>query len=574
MIRRPSAVPWLLGAGAFAVYAATLNRIHTWDALAYAARTVNNRLVSERYLSTTFWHPHHLLYIALSSAWLRLTRALGVSDPTGLLPLQLMSAFFGAGIVALTALTAQQASNRRGPTAGGTATMAVIAGTGAGLSNALWRYSTAVEVMTPSLFFLLLGACLLLDRRSALRTILAGAALAVAMLLHQIAVFFALGFLLSLLPGALGNREKMRGFALAVLTALILTAGTYLAVAVFSDGITTRAGTLDWLTRVRNRAHFADTPLAKTILFTALTVIEAFLTRAPLAALKHHRLSDSTLAGSALTLLAAAGLILLVCQFRRERAAAPSSHTSWYRGLLAGGIMTVLFVAWFEPSNLEYMVYIVPFAWLWLCGRGEYACASSAGTGPEERASKERGSRRFHDTPSPSSPVAPVSARRFRLLATVSLLLLGAANLAGSILPERRATSAPYGDILAFAEEHLRPGDTFIFREAEGQLGMACILLPLYRGANVLALPALAATGGPSNSREELRETLFSSEEGHGKAFCLDDAFTEICTATGERFDSIGVGCIQGRRVLELSRSRAGSESEITAPLKAGGKGD
>ena len=328
--------------------------------MAYAARATGNPLVSERFLSTSFWHPHHLLYMALASGWLRALQTLGRADPTGLASLQLLSALFGAGTVVITALIVRRTS--------GSDSRALVAALGAGLSNALWRYSTAVEVMTASLFFLLLGAYLLLERRRTGWGILAGASLAAAILLHQIAVFFAAAFLAARLPRAVRVREERRAFWAAGLLAVVLVVGIYLAVGLAGVGVTTPAGFADWIARVRERAHFEGTPLAKTLVFTVRTVAAAFVTPEPLIALRHQEVSAWAVAGIALSILAGGGLVVLAFRLRCGIRADSPDDAPWFLGLILGGILTVLFIAWFEPLNLEYAVYIVPFAWIWIAG--------------------------------------------------------------------------------------------------------------------------------------------------------------------------------------------------------------
>ncbi len=502
--------PWLAGPVFLLIYAATLTRIHTWDAMAYAARAAGNPLVSERFLSTSFWHPHHLLYMALAAPWSRALTALGLHGPGGMIPLQLLSALFGAGVVAMTAVIVRRTS--------GSDTRAWTAALGAGISNALWRYSTAVEVMTASLFFLLLGAYLLLDRRRALRSLGAGACLAAAILIHQIAVLFAAGFLLGLLPRWVRERGGRRAWWMAAAAAAALAAGVYLVVGRLALGITTPAGFADWMTEVRNRAHFEGTPLVSTLAFTARTLVESIVTPAPAVALRHQGASPWTEAGTALSILGAVGVGALAVRFRgRPR----REDAPWFGGLVLGGALTVAFIAWFEPLNLEYAVYLVPFAWIAVLGGA-------------------------------ARPEAAPDGPRLRRWAAPALLLLAAANLAGSILPERHAERAPYHDLWAFAEAHFRPGDVFILGRDDGDLQMALMVFPLAGGVRTLAFPTGASPAGVARFWDEVREALSAGGGSVPRLYCLARTAPAVQAAVSGRPDRTVVGRLRGSEVVRL----------------------
>ncbi len=499
--------PWLLGLVVLAIYTTTFGRIHTWDAMAYAARAAGNPLVSERFLSTTFWHPHHLLYMALASGWLRALGTLGDSDPTGLGSLQLLSALFGAGAVVLTALIVRRTS--------GSDFRALVAALGAGLSSALWRYSTAVEVMTASLFFLLLGAYLLLDRKRTSRGILAGVSLAAAILLHQIAVFFVAAFLAALFPRSLHHRGERKFLWAAALLAAGLVVGIYLAVGRAGAGITTASGFADWMTRVRERARFEATPLVRTLVFTARTMVAAFVSPEPLVALRHQGMSAWAVAGSALSLFAGGGLAAVAFRLRRGARTASPGDAPWFLGLVLGGVLTALFIAWFEPLNLEYAVYLVPFVWIGIAGG------------------------------------AP-ALRTGRLVPAAALLALAAANLAGSILPERNAGNAPYRDLQAFAGETLRPGDVFILGRDDGSMQMALMVFPLMSGTRTLAYPAGAPPAAEARYREEIRRALPSPGRPGPRVFGLREALPEARAASPVPLSANPVGRLRGKTVVEL----------------------
>ena len=117
-----------LGALFLAGYALTLSRAHDWDSLAYAARIAGDPLLSEKYLSTRFFHPHHLLYGVFGSPTRALLVPLGLGrDP--LLPLQVADCVLGAGCAVLVGALVQAATGRTA--------RAILVAAAAGLSNAV-----------------------------------------------------------------------------------------------------------------------------------------------------------------------------------------------------------------------------------------------------------------------------------------------------------------------------------------------------------------------------------------------------------------------------------------------------
>ena len=141
-----------VSAAFLAVYLLTRAQVHGWDSLAYAARAAGDPLLSEKFLSTRYFHPHHLLYVPFAQGC---RAALGWLPGADLLaPLQWANSLLGAGCVLLAGLIVRAL--------GGGPGRALFAAAAVGFANGVWTYATAVEVMIPALFCLLLTGLSLL----------------------------------------------------------------------------------------------------------------------------------------------------------------------------------------------------------------------------------------------------------------------------------------------------------------------------------------------------------------------------------------------------------------------------
>src|SRR5262249_43155235 len=141
------------------VYLLTLHHAHGWDSIAYTARSVADPLLSERYLSSRLFHPHHLLYVPLllpAQGLAALLRGAPFAAPAG-------EAAFTAPMVR-NALLGGLSAGLAGALAarlGASPRRAFAVALAVGVSNAVWRYATEVEVMVPALCALLAAAWLL-----------------------------------------------------------------------------------------------------------------------------------------------------------------------------------------------------------------------------------------------------------------------------------------------------------------------------------------------------------------------------------------------------------------------------
>jgi len=205
---------WLLSiglfSGALALYALTLTRIHTGDALAYTMAVESGDL-------RQLFHPHHLMYNFAGYLFYLLWRSIGWQG-RALLPLQLLNAIVGAlGILMFFAIAKRITRHD---------TIALISAALLGVSYGYWYYSLEVEVYIIASFFLLLCFWLTYNRfqmSSPKSCMLIGLLHGLAILFHQTNVLFIFVVLTALV---LPTKSKRLCKAIAsYLLSLALSAG-------------------------------------------------------------------------------------------------------------------------------------------------------------------------------------------------------------------------------------------------------------------------------------------------------------------------------------------------------------
>jgi len=461
-------------------YALTRSRVHTWDAIAYAARAAGDPLLADRYLSTALFHPHHLLYAPLAVVAHRVLAPLGLArDPV--VPLQLMSAAFGALAVWLAGRLALRlgAGPRR-------ALWLMVA---VGVSNAVWRFSTEALVMIPSLAFLLLGAWMAAGARSRAGWCCAGFGFAGAMLIHQSAVVFAAAATVGLLLVGRAGRVPS-GAALAFALGWIVPAGlAYLAVGIAETGGLSPAALASWMFTAGHRStslHAAPAAVARE---TAVGVTEAWVTLAPLRDMGGPRAFAWPAALATMVGAAGAGAAALAALPGLVRAV--RSREPVVTMLLAGAAATAGLVAAFQPWNHAYWVYFPP-----VCGALVAA----------------------------RLPRVPAWGRA---LTWVAIAAVATVNLVARTLPAMDPARAPYADLVRFARDHFDPGDRLICGGSASAIGEGVIVLPFFARTPVVLAPI------PGRRDQELRfehlvdEALAGVASGHA-VFATGDALAPL----------------------------------------------
>ena len=496
-----------LGALFLAGYSLTLSRVHGWDSLAYAARVAGDPLLSEKYLSTRFFHPHHLLYCVFGS----LARALFVRLGLGrdlFLPLQAADCVLGAGCVVLVGALVQAATGRTA--------RALLVATAAGLSNAVWIYSTDVEVVIPALFFLLAASFLLLRARSSPGQVVAGAAMALAIMLHQICVLPAAALIVALALQRRGPAGRaVMPFALAC---LLPTLALYLVVGVAAGGVRSFAGLLDWALAARGRSAFGTEPLTAGIHQAGRALAESLVSLAPVgrgAVSRSGLVTPGTAAARAAVWGVLAGFVLLVAAgargAARSRPAGPVGA-----GLAMGTVALALFIVWFQPWIAHYWVFVIACAWV-LIG--------------------------LH-VPSPRRGRTAAA-----MLAAIYLLALGGANLAFTALPSRDPANAGYEVAVRFARERLRPAGSLWLLGPSHPIGPDLLAVPLFAHVAVDVVPGDAYPAGTARLREQVARARAAGRRIYASAEALRALADPGSLPTGPR----PVGLLKGDTIMVLS---------------------
>lgn len=455
-----------------ALYVVTRSRIHTWDAIAYAARASNDPLLADRYLSTALFHPHHLLYSPLAVAAHRALAPLGLTrDPV--VPLQLMSAAFGALSAWLAGLLARRL--------GAEPRLALGVTIAVGVSNAVWRFSTEALVMVPSLAFLLLGAWMAAGARSRAGWLGAGMGFAGAMLIHQSAVVFAAAATLALwLAGRAGR--LVPGAPLAFAIGWAVPAGlAYLAVGIAETGGASPGALAGWMFTAGHRSTSMLATPAGVLRETAIGLTEAWVTLAPLREPRDLGGAGLRFGPAALaTLLGAAGAAAAALAALPGLARAVRSREPVVTMLLAGGLATVGLVAAFQPWNHAYWVYLPPL--------GVAIVAAHL-------------------------PRLPAWARAAAFLAVAAVATV---NLFARALPAMDADRAPYADLIAFSREHFAPGDRLVCGGSASPIGEGVIALPFFARVPVVLTPTPGRPEQVTRFERLVDEAFSAAAPGHG----------------------------------------------------------
>jgi hypothetical protein len=234
---------------------------------------------------------------------------------------------------------------------------------------------------------------------------------------------------------------------------------------------------LRWILAARDRAELASMGAVPALLQAGRAFLEAFVSSSGLAGLVRGRLAPETIAGAAATLAVPALFRLIAWNVRAGR----SRPDLIGKGMALGVALTAIFIGWFQPSNVEYWVYAVPFVWM-----GAWAGSDS-----------------------PRVPYATTAGafRRWGLvIAAAGIALVGLVNLTARVLPAMNEQKADYAEALAFARERFRAGDVLLWGRDDDLL-IATIALPFFAGVEVVTLPGAGTGDGNSGGVRGRLET-------------------------------------------------------------------
>ncbi|GEM_PF-3608169 len=516
--RGASPVLWLaaVGLALFGIYLLTRSQSHLWDAIAYVARVVDDPLLCDRYLSTCYFHPHHLFYVPFAKGFYLLFKGLGIGEDP-FLPLQFANSLLGGGCVFLTGLLVLRVTGDFLPS--------LMTAAGIGVSNGLWCYSTSVEVMVPAMFFALLGLFILMSTRALIGWAAAGLAFSASILLHQISVLIAGVLTFVLLLGLLRSRVRPRNVFVFAGSWVGATGFAYLAVAFWDQGATSVGDVMRWLLTVRSRSSFSGMFLPQSLYTTAKVLPQAFVSLDPLFDTRGvGLLSRSRILDLLAMAVPAAGMafLWLASLPGTIRALRRRDLITW--GIILGVAVIAAFVIWFQPWNTDYWVYLLPLVW---------------------------GAIGLH-IPVGRAPQAASRGRKYYLWASVIVVsIVGLGNLHLEALPARQPDNASYRDLVQFASGHFKSGDLFV-----SDLGMAAI--PFFVGVEVFPPPTEGRADEEARFRARIRSALERTTPDSMRIFLMQEDLTRVEACCRTELDARPIGDLRGRAVLHVFRSRAG----------------
>ncbi len=219
-----------------------------------------------------FFHPHHILFTPLASAWYSLLIFFGLSLQPHIAA-ELLNALCGA----LTGSALYFLMRLRGRL---TAQWSIIGIALACGSFGFWYHSVCLEVCIPPLMWFTLGLVFLTSRHpSTANAATIGAFHALAILFHQVYVFLGFALLLGLWKRDGNIRQKVRETVAYLSVGMVLTLSVYGYAAMQSVRPFTSQGVWRWVTAYAHIGTATDThfypPSAKTPLRVAVGEIRA-----------------------------------------------------------------------------------------------------------------------------------------------------------------------------------------------------------------------------------------------------------------------------------------------------------
>jgi hypothetical protein len=242
--RRTPAILFVLIA---ALYLSTLTANYYWDGITFALQI--ERVAIEGRTAALLFHQNHLLYNALGYLLYRVAHAVGFGIRA--LPLlQIANALIGAAAVTVFFHLARRATANR--------YVAIVCSVALAVSAAWWKISTDVDAYILVILFILVCANNLLSATP--RWVVAGLALAGAMLMHELAALFYLAAIVAIFTSQTIER-KMRFAAWMSALAGTVTIVIYYLCAFLTQSITHPLELVKWATSNPTGKSLGATPV-------------------------------------------------------------------------------------------------------------------------------------------------------------------------------------------------------------------------------------------------------------------------------------------------------------------------
>lgn len=320
-------IPVAFALVSFIVFLLTRAGFHTFDGIAYI-RDMGKPL-------SALVLPHHLIYEPSVLGMLKVWQSLGWTGEADA-PAQLLSSLAGAGGLALFYKMAWECSSSR--------VASILSTLALALSYGYWFYSVEVDIYLPPLFFLLLTAWFLTQavKESAnarvSRYYLIGLAHAIAVLIHQAALFVVPAFALGVWLIHGDSRERILRVVRYGLALMGVVVPVYLFAGIVIAGQNTPEQFLKWINSYGNLGTWgvlnADTP-ANTLSGISAAISSEFWTGRVLVAV-----------------LFVAALALSKQAVHRG---GPFAWALWtWTGIYAA------FFTWWQPDVLKFWVLVLP----------------------------------------------------------------------------------------------------------------------------------------------------------------------------------------------------------------------
>ncbi|MCX5782378.1 MAG: hypothetical protein NT145_06710 [Elusimicrobia bacterium] len=196
------------------------------------------------------FHPHHLLFNLTGFLFHKCFRLLGYSGGA-LYPMQIMNAIFGSLTVYFFYLYAKSFLKDK--------TIAVLLSFVIVFSYGFWLNVSNPEVYISTLFFIALSLLLtdkMVNNPTLLLITCSAISTSLSMLYHQISIFFFFFAIFYILLSKLDLKNKIKTIVIYSTISFVLTAGVYMFVGYFVEGIRTARDFNYWLTRYAHQGEW------------------------------------------------------------------------------------------------------------------------------------------------------------------------------------------------------------------------------------------------------------------------------------------------------------------------------
>jgi hypothetical protein len=333
----------LLVSGAFsaaclAVYLAYLTRNYYWDGVLFALdiETARRRAIP----FAALLHPNHLLYCPFGFALFSAARVCG-SSARAIDILAIANSVLSAAVAAIVYAAARKLT--------ASAPAAFFSELLLAFGATWWKFSTDADAYIASVFCCTLAVmCAIQSRNVAIPALFSIA----AMLLHELAVFACIPVFAALLLNATHSfGRRTRDAVLYLTTAAAATLAIYFACYRI---VKPRFGFFAWITTYASSAQTTHSAARLAVAYP-LSFSKLFV-GGRLALLRDY-LSTSSLTGLAVCVLS---LITFFALLRRTALWQPLVPARTFVVLWLWFIPYAIFLAWFEPSNAFYKLFLWP----------------------------------------------------------------------------------------------------------------------------------------------------------------------------------------------------------------------